>query len=334
MSQQVEGVRSLVLKSNEQLAALRQKLKNEKKNTALNKVQRRRAFFTSAAEEREYVESKYKPDSFPLRLMALTQSHYLQLFMTSLLVTDVMIVVVELFVDAEFPYCRTIVRDAVSCCNASHYDSSHGSSHRSLAGGQPLCDYPYIDMPHYPAACDDHKYASVHNVSYALFLATLFILCSFELELAALFFVLRGGFFKNKLYLIDFVVVTAALILEVVVKYGVGTNEGDIAGVLTFARCWRFVRLGHGLVSSLHEAHVSQVEEMSATVNGLMQQVGYLHTRMEHLEEEALMRAGGKAIKKFGKRRISVLSNPFSRLSYREGDKATTTTTTNAPVTV
>ena len=132
------------------------------------------------------------------------------------------------------------------------------------------------------------------------------ILSIYEVELFLLLCVLRRHFFKNKLYIIDTVVVTAALSLEIIVKFNRG--NGDIAGVLTFARCWRFVRLGHGLVSSVHEAHSGHVEEMQQHVEGLMEHLSTLQERLEYLETQALQAAGGKALKKFGtkKRRNSL----------------------------
>ena len=79
-----------------------------------------------------------------------------------------------------------------------------------------------------------------------------------------------------------------------------------------FARCWRFVRLGHGLVSSVHEAHASHVEEMEQHVEGLMKHVTALQDRLQTLEEDALARAGGKALKKFGKQRRNSLQETIA----------------------
>ena len=58
-----------------------------------------------------------------------------QLVMTGLLVGDIIVVMVELFIEAEYPSCAYIVRDAVSCCAAGSDDASGSSSYSSAASG-------------------------------------------------------------------------------------------------------------------------------------------------------------------------------------------------------
>ena len=278
---------------------IRDRMRRIKRDRNLQAVQRRRAFFTSAAEELSIVEAWYGAKSKMYKLMTSLQSPRLQFVLTALLLVDVLIVVLELFLDAEFPGCNIIVRDAVSCCGQGNSSCGGGGySGRMLAPGDSICEYPLVESPTLPAGCDPYKHSGVKSLMYALFGMTVFILSVYEVELFLLFVVLRRHFFKNKLYIIDSVVVTAALTLEVVVKLNKG--NGDIAGVLTFARCWRFVRLGHGLVSSVHEAHSGHVEEMQLHVDGLMEHLTALQNRLEYLETQALQAAGGKALKKFG----------------------------------
>ena len=78
----VDAIRDLVARNNENLAKLKSRLKKEKEDSGLNAVQRRRAFFMSAAEEREVVERMYKKGSIPLLLMNFLQNNKLQLLMT------------------------------------------------------------------------------------------------------------------------------------------------------------------------------------------------------------------------------------------------------------
>ena len=226
----------------------------------------------SAEEERSLVQRMYAPGSFPLRLMGFLQSSHLQFLLTMLLVLDVVIVVAELFIDAEFPACTLIVRDSISCCDAfgTGTGAGTGASGRSLAPGDALCSYPLVDSPAHTTGCDPYKHSGIKMLQLVLFICSAFILCVYEVELMMLLSVLRSNFVRNKLYLIDFVVVTTALVLEFTVKLkraaAAGSDDdqakGDLAGVLTIARCWRFVRLGHGLVSSMHEAHAGHLEEM------------------------------------------------------------------------
>lgn len=298
--------------STEHLRQLKAKLQRVRKEQNVQSTQRRRAFFTSAAEEQELVERMYKPNSLARRLMAFLQSSRLQFALTTMLILDVIIVVVELFLDAEFPACSIVARDAISCCGMSNSSCTCG------LGGAPWpyksykCAAPLVDTYANPATCDPYKHTVVKNIQLIMFSLSVTILALYEVELFCLMAVLRRHFVRNRLYVIDFIVVTAALILEVVVKVNKmkkassDASSGDLAGVLTFARCWRFVRLGHGLVSSVHEAHAGAMEEMETHVNGLLQHVDVLQSRLLQLEEMALQQAGGKACKKFGKRRVSV----------------------------
>ena len=277
------------------LDAFKAKVKHVKNSVGVNDVQRRRAFFVSAAEEREIVSKMHRPGSWQIRVLDVLQSSRVQLTMTALLIIDVIIVVVELFIDAEFPACSIIERDALSCCSNISSSSSY-----AYAPYYSQCDSPLVDSPQYPAACDPYKYKFVKKLHWVLFIISVSILTIFLIELLGLIVILRDRFLHNRLYLIDFVVVTAALSLEIFVKFVVKKNSsGDLAGVLTFARMWRFIRLGHGLVSSLHESHASHIEEMEKHFKEVAGYVGTLQARLDQLEGEALARAGGNAAKKF-----------------------------------
>jgi hypothetical protein len=304
----IEAIRELVARNNDMLSKLRHRLKKEREASGLNAVQRRRAFFTSAAEERETVEKMYKPGSIPMSVMDFVQDGRVQMIMTMLLVLDVIIVIAELIIDAEFPKCTIIERNAASCCP---YGNDAG---RSLAASYgDLCDAGLSVAYDNGVACDPYKFEALHTLHDVLFWTSVSILCVFEVELLSLMAVLRKHFLRNRLYLIDFTVVTAALGLEMFLRFST-QSLADVAGVLTFARLWRFVRLGHGLVSSLHERHASHVEELASHVEALATQVTTLQGRLEQLEHEALVNAGGKACKKFGKRRVSLLGRPLGRV--------------------
>ena len=234
--------RDLINKVNKSVESVKEKVKQTKVSMGLNSVQRRRAFFVSAAEERELMARKYPVHSWPIRLLSFLQSSNVQLVMTAMLIVDVLIVVVELFLDAEFPPCTIIERDAVSCCTAN--TSSNGIH---AGSSNNLCAMPLVDTPYFKAACDPYKHLLINNLKFVLFLVSVTLLSVFLLELFCLMGILRQHFFRNRLYVIDVIIVTAALSLEFVVKLVVRSgSSGDLAGILTFARCWRFVRLGHG----------------------------------------------------------------------------------------
>merc|ERR1712113_1246440 len=71
--------------------------------------------------------------------MGFLQNHRLQILLTLLLCLDIVIVVAELFVDAEWPDCRIIERDSVSCCPAPQgFIPAHSGSSGSFDFGSPF----------------------------------------------------------------------------------------------------------------------------------------------------------------------------------------------------
>ena len=65
------------------------------------------------------------------------------------------------------------------------------------------------------AACDGHKWAAAHTAHSVLLWLSVSILALFFLELSALFVCLRRAFLRNKLYLLDLIIVTISFGLEI-----------------------------------------------------------------------------------------------------------------------
>ena len=254
------------------LESLRQALQKAKQAKAQPLRRRvRQHFWLSAHDEVEWAEEYYGATSMPVRFLHWINTHTVQMTLVLLLVLDAIAVVTSLFLDAEFPACYIIERDAVSCYNASHggqgHDSHHADPHhrRLDATGDAhhsLCPGAFTDAPSsWPAACDHHKWHSVHTAHDALFWCSVVILLIFAVELLLLLGILRLNFLRNPLYALDAIVVATSLGFEIGLKGQVG---GDMAGLLAFGRVWRFVRIGHGLSSSVHEvdaAHLHEVEQ-------------------------------------------------------------------------
>lgn len=70
-----------------------------------------------------------------------------------------------------------------------------------------------------------------------IFGITLVILVTFEVELLILIFVYTWRFFCNCFYVSDFIVVTAAIVLEIVFK-------NELVQFLALLRLWRVLRIG------------------------------------------------------------------------------------------
>jgi len=80
--------------------------------------QRRGAKWVSADSEARALSSRRGPYAWQTKLLAFLHSPRLQALLTLLLVCDVIAVFGELFIDAEFPSCMYVLRDAIPCCDS------------------------------------------------------------------------------------------------------------------------------------------------------------------------------------------------------------------------
>ena len=84
-----------------------------------------------------------------------------------------------------------------------------------------------------------------HKSLYGISVSVLVI---FEIELGFLMSILGCyGFFRNFAYILDFLIISFSLVLEIVLH---NTESGAAVGLLILARLWRFVRISHGILFS------------------------------------------------------------------------------------
>lgn len=198
-------------------------------------------------------------DHWKTKALHFLHSDPVQYTLMALLLLDVAILFVELFLQATYPLCHTIERDAISCCpnltadNAQAVSGSAAESEhlrRILAEDEHhnLCGHSAIESYEYEATCDPHKWEEVHRAEKILFALTITILSGFLFELTLMMLILQRAFFSQLFYVLDFFIVATSLALEILFK----TMDEDalisVAGLLVFGRIWRFVRIGHGLV--------------------------------------------------------------------------------------
>ena len=233
------------------------------------------------------------PNPWQYRLLKVLNSPTVQHIIIVMLLLDVFIIFIELAIDAFYPNCNLIERDAVSCCTFDEVADSHGAGevHRFMSGinrllaekagdghHSDLCTAPLVETT-FQAGCDVHKYPGVHVAHEVLFSFTLIILILFEIELLLMMYLLGPNtYFSNMLYALDLFVVTVSLILEIIFRVVHEDILNDLVGILILFRVWRFVRIGHGLVAStfelqeerIHELkhYVQEVEEMVETFGG------------------------------------------------------------------
>ena len=153
--------------------------------------------------------------------------------------------------------------------------TTHSTEHHSL------CISPLVETS-YAAGCDPHAHHGIHITEEILFWMTVVILGLFEVELLLLIYLLGPiKFFKQFLYVLDLVIVSASLALELSLQYiGDNTVAAVLPELLIVFRVWRFVRIGHGLVASAHEVGLDK-----------------MHTALEHIEMlEGMLKNCGTAV--------------------------------------
>lgn len=221
-------------------------------------------------DEYNEVEERCGKDSWQMKAVHFINSHFIQRLLIALLLMDVLILFVELYLDASYPSCSIIERDAISCCPADGAAAGNGAHFRFLSGGDEghhhVCESPLIDYPD-TAGCDGHKHSGVHTAHTALVIATLVILGIFLFELTVLLLCLGPRVFCSKfLYMLDMFVVALSFSLEMFFFTVDSTTLASLSGLLVIARIWRFVRIGHGLVATTHElAHEKEVKHLART---------------------------------------------------------------------
>jgi hypothetical protein len=145
--------------------------------------------FVTEHEEVLLVEMMYGPHSLPSRVVHFLHSVPLQILGMTLLALDILLVIGELYIDMTFPSCRTITRDATSCCNASH----------APPAAQPgLCGAGLVEAP-FPVSCNPYQRPAVVQAHYAIFWTSIGILSLFALELFLLLIIERTVFLRNPL---------------------------------------------------------------------------------------------------------------------------------------
>jgi hypothetical protein len=209
--------------------------------------------------ERTHVHDVHGDDSWQAKILHFVHKSSVTYFLVSLLLLDVIILFVELFLTAEFPECRIVERDSVSCCEAIAGDDDH-ARFLSEDGEHNFCE---VGSPGaYPSACDPHKYPGVHTAHQVLRWITVLILSTFFVELFLL--IVACGprlFFSKFFYCFDFSVVTVSLGLEISFLILQETEVEFLVGLLILGRLWRFVRIGHGIFEATYELSTREQEE-------------------------------------------------------------------------
>lgn len=213
----------------------------------------------TSSNERQHVHNVHGDDSWQAKILHFVHKSSVTYFLVGLLLLDVIILFVELFLTAEFPECRIVERDSVSCCEAMAGDDDH-ARFLSEEGEHNYCEFGYPGA--YPSGCDPHKYPGVHIAHQVLRWITVLILSTFFTELLIL--IVAFGpcvFFSHFFYCFDFFVVTVSLGLEISFLILQEAQVEFLVGLLILGRLWRFVRIGHGIFEATYELSTREQHE-------------------------------------------------------------------------
>jgi hypothetical protein len=134
--------------------------------------------------------------------------------------------------------------------------------------------------------------ASWVHVTHELFSFTsLLILLAFQLEIFGFIAAFRTLFVRSAGYLLDVVVVSLSLALQwyvLMIELGFKDPLGlaasadevssleELQGIILFARLWRFIRVGHGIASSVHDIVHQSHAKTHEVVRGLRESLRHL----------------------------------------------------------
>jgi len=251
-------------------------------------VERRNQEHAEAAKTRVWLSGKLMmaavsdrsgPSSWQADVVRKLQSQEVQIALICFLLLDVIFIFSELFIEAEYPTCRTMSHRAVSCCPALEARQLSGSWHVTdeesaryahQIGFFPECPSPLVAAPAANGLqCLEGDQQWAHVMHEALTIGSLLILGIFAMELVLLLSALGSLFLRSWAYILDLVIISSSLtiMLYVYMARAHARASGDVVGleglqgIIMFARCWRFVRVGHGIALSMHDlVHASHVQ--------------------------------------------------------------------------
>lgn len=241
----------------------------------------------AAAESLETIvmEMTMRESHWRVSTLHAVHSPFVQQFLVFLLAVDIIALVVELFLDTEFPHCFAAL-GAVQCvANTTYIDEQFANATAAVAhslvrrSSEPASPPLLGAMPE----CLPHSVA-LDNAHYALTGLSIVILCIFLIELVVLLISLGPRrFFTRPLYDIDCVVVLLSLALEItalVSKSFFDNDNIEIAVVLLlFARLWRFARIVHSVWLETYDFEHEHVKR-------LRRRVVHLHHKIRKLRKE------------------------------------------------
>ena len=252
--------------------------------------------------------------SWRYKTVKFIHSSKIQIVLMAMLFCDVIILFIELLFLAEYPMCSIVERDAISCCpsgvesNAAAIAADPETRRAMTAAGQWTrllvaqesrglsgdaeeftCEMSSLEpFLQYPATCDPEKWHAIHTAETFLFAVTIFILSTFMLELTVSMIALTPQvFFRQFFFLLDFVIITVSLVLEIVFHViGDEAVYEYVAGFLVMGRIWRFIRIGHGIVEITNEMAHREYSDLLAYTEDLQDRLRQHNLPFPEMDEQ------------------------------------------------
>eukprot|EP01120_Amphizonella_sp_Union-15-10_P013783 TRINITY_DN6495_c1_g1_i1.p1 TRINITY_DN6495_c1_g1~~TRINITY_DN6495_c1_g1_i1.p1 ORF type:complete len:133 (-),score=26.83 TRINITY_DN6495_c1_g1_i1:74-472(-) len=105
------------------------------------------------------------------------------------------------------------------------------------------------------------------------------ILCIFEFEILLLFFALGRKFFSKFMYVLDLIVVTISLVIDILLSE-------VLSSLLILFRLWRLLRIVHGVYASIEESTKDKERERRVHVDLLTGQHRTLKEEVRELKDK------------------------------------------------
>ena len=292
----MEGKNSKMNSFHQKAEKLKQKFENEIREAKLNNHGNVYDCSLHKKEEEEFVHERYDKSSWQFRLMHVFESHTFEMFLLILLAVDIIIVLTEIFLDAEFPSCDIIEYRGYtfSCCPGTtglamdnNTVSGDDSNHRYLETISEQ-DHHHTsclvgEIGSFAAGCDDHD-EILHLFHELLFGLSTSILVFFEIELLLKIYILRTLFFKNVFLALDFFIVSISLGVDIGFHYS-SRLVAEIAGLLVIARAWRVIRVVHGVYMEIIETQCGTQDRIEKVTDNYIEEVEALvHEITGHYE--------------------------------------------------
>mmetsp|Transcript_16791 Transcript_16791/g.40932 ORF Transcript_16791/g.40932 Transcript_16791/m.40932 type:complete len:292 (+) Transcript_16791:90-965(+) len=210
---------------------------------------------------KEYVQETHGKESWRCAILHKLHNHKVQYFLMSLLFLDVIILFIETFLIGHYPPCKIIERDCLSCCPTSA--AAAGGRFLAESTTASVCESGYDTTTGY-GSCDEHKWHTVHSIEMVLFGLTITILLTFFIEIHLEMIALGPSvFFRQIFYLFDYIIIVVSTTLELLFFFDhEQLGLSSISGLIVFARIWRFVRIGHGIIEVTTELTHARYEDL------------------------------------------------------------------------